>query len=326
MNYYEYADKLIGLSSNVRGFGFSFGTAAPETDERHFSDCLIRVHLTVYPEKSIEKSRKSHTTVKHFSHFELKDDGKTVFYSRKLFGFIKLIYSVRLDGSDVYVSVGRLYYRLIKIKLMNIHPIGCILSDIVSALLLINGYSMLYCAAVSLGDEDILLFGAPEAGKTLTAIRLCSERGAVFLSEDITITDGKKLWSVPFTATYGQHGGKGKIDFCDRKLLCSEGKRRYIFLLEKGEDGAACSGDTEEKLVLLNRYISHYASAPVCAALAYLTDCFPIEEMRRREEEIIGFLAENSDCRVVAHNEALSFCEDILNTIRTAENNTTEVS
>ena len=326
MNYYEYADKLIGLSSNVRGFGFSFGTAAPETDERHFSDCLIRVHLTVYPEKSIEKSRKSHTTVKHFSHFELKDDGKTVFYSRKLFGFFKLIYSVRLDGNDVYVSVGRLYYRLIKYKVMNIHPIGCILSDIVSALLLINGYSMLYCAAVSLGDADILLFGAPEAGKTLTAIRLCSEHGAVFLSEDITVTDGKRLWSVPFTATYGQHGGKGTIKPCDRRLLCSEGKRKYIFLLEKGSHEAARPGIFLAKLLLLNRYISHYASAPVCAALAYLTDCFPIEEMRRREEKIIGFLAENSDCGVITRNDAASFGGDILNIIRSSENNTTEVS
>lgn len=325
MNYYEYADKLIGVSSNVGKLSFSFGTAAPETDEQHFSDCLIRVHLSVSSERAVEKSRKHLSAVKHFSHFELKEDGKTVFYSRKLFGFIKLIYSVRLDGSDVYVSVGRLYYRLIKYKLMNIHPIGCILSDIVSALLLLNGYSMLYSAAVSLGDRDILLFGAPEAGKTLTAIRLCSEHDAVFLSEDIALTDGKKLWSVPFTATYGQHGGKGKIDFCDRKLLCSEGKRRYIFLLEKGEDGAACSGDTEEKLVLLNRYISHYASAPVCVALAYLTDCFPIWEMRRREEQILHSLVQSSECSTVSRPCAAYHCEAVLDTIRSAENKTTEV-
>lgn len=133
----------------------------------------------------------------------------------------KLRYSIEIIENDINVIVNKNYFKYIKYKFMNLHSLGYILTDLISGVLLANGYATLHCSAVNIGQRSLMIFAPPSTGKTITAIKLCENENAKFISEDIAITDGENIYSVPWTSAFRfyNHEKESKFNrFAD--ILC----------------------------------------------------------------------------------------------------------
>src|SRR5690606_8068706 len=107
-----------------------------------------------------------------------------------------------LVKNEPIVYVNPTYYRYITHRVMNLHSVGYILPDLVALLLLRNGYAPRHCSAFRIGSATVVVLAPPNTGKTLSTMMACMEHGADFIAEDLAITDGTRLYSVPWTSTF----------------------------------------------------------------------------------------------------------------------------
>ena len=98
---------------------------------------------------------------------------------------------------------------------MNLHSIGYILTDIAGLIMLRKGFAPVHCSCFQSGDNCVLILAAPNTGKTLSTMMCCMEHGAGFLAEDLALTDGKIIYSVPWTSTFRYYSKVDKSRFND---------------------------------------------------------------------------------------------------------------
>lgn len=317
MHYFVYVKDLIAVETEQKDFKWTFGQSPRSSDKESFEKSLIRVHFRVEKDKHIAMGSERQENITQFSSFFVSSKEREISFKKSFLKTVTIAFKLKIDGNDIYFSVGRVYYNLVKLRIMNTHSARFILSDVVSGLLLINHYAPLYCAAVSAEEKLIMIFGGPATGKTLSATQLIKRRCFSLLSEDVSVTDGATVWSVPFTSTYGQHNKKftlkkSRQPICD-ELVSKTINRKYIFLLEKGKEET--SAKIPEKITLLNRYIFHYDNSPITAICAYFFDDYRLDQMRNNEKEIVRKLCDDSMCAVLRENDSARFVDRILKSI-----------
>lgn len=313
--YYEYIPGFLGMETNIINFGWSFGNNTPETTKDVFSSCIFKVYLESKKDKDVfcELEESEYTSV--FRHFKLKPGKKSLIFEQDFAKIIHLRYSITICENSIHLVVGNSYLKVVKTKIMNIHPIQWILLDLLSIMMLQKGYLPLYCSSVTFDNSFAkVLIGPPNTGKSITALRLGRDYDASIISEDLAITDGVDIFGAPYTNMYRDYKD---ISLNEYKSNVAKGKYRInsIFLLEKGVSGYRTDNNgisAGEYLQIINDYLLGYASSPVCRALNYYNSDFSIKNSVEMESAILSQLSECAIVGRIISDNSVTFADEIM--------------
>ncbi len=302
--YYVFSKNLIGIKTNRASFSWPFGEPQEGFTKDDFDACLIKVDLTVMSNKALSKRISAETGPykNRFLYFTFDSHSDTITYSKALFGFIGLLFRVRIRDNHVYMEVGNVYYRFIKNKVMNIHSVSYLLYDIVTMLLLMNGITPIYAASLLVDEKEVFIWGPPRSGKSYTSLDFVKNDHAVLLSEDISLTDGSTVWAVPYTDTFGQYSRKMMIFREEVRVGTQDSvtlSRPYIVhLREKVQEMPAATTMTKEDSLLyqkaLNKYLFHYRSSPICLVWAFFHQ-YDLDTLAETEDTVLKKIISESE-------------------------------
>lgn len=332
MKHFVYIKDLLGVKTNADKFGWIYGSVAPRVSESEFEKCKIKINLHISKTADVFDKWLRIEEYDRYNYFFAKANEKKIYYDRKFIFNSRIRYSIEIRGNDITVIVNKNYFKYIKYRFMNLHSLGYILSDLTSGLLLENGYATLHCSAVNIGERSLTIFAPPGTGKTLTAIKLCENADAKFISEDIGVTDGEYIHSVPWTSTfrYYNHEKESKLDrFMDLlyknipilELLSMEDQKSIktyltnnsfadvskitdVIILGKGERKVIEGKDGFiESILNLNKYEFNYHRSPMMLVMNYFNPDFSIDNMYEWEKYILSSLIKKTNCyRIYAQN------------------------
>lgn len=335
MAYYEYIEHILGIQTCIKSFSWLYGKAAPPTSQEKYDACKIKLEIVVKPTKAILK--EDMRAYDQYSYYYGKHNEKKIYYERKLIGPLKLAYSIAIRENTIKVEVNKNYLRYVKYRFMNLHSMACILSDLVSAMLLFEGYCTMHCAAVNKEEKTVVIFGPPHIGKTITTIQLCEEESN-YIAEDITVTDGTAIYAVPWTSTFRcyHHKKEKHLDrimdalirhvpilelvmskrkdvitkYVDVKKIITQGNVTDIILLGRGENSIERLGEEAiEYLINLNQYTLNYHQSPSLLVMQYFNLDFSIDELYRKERKIIHKMISHTQVWKVCANDALAYAK-----------------
>ncbi|WIV12078.1 hypothetical protein [Proteiniborus sp. MB09-C3] len=336
MNYYVYVDGLLGVKTNANKFKWVYGKVAPESTEAEFNRCRIKVTLDIRKTKDVFDKAMDISDYDKYSHFFARKNENKIYYDRSFLLSSKLRYSIEVENNNqLNVIVSKNYFKYIKYRFMNLHSLGYILTDLVSGLLLVNGYSTVHCSAVNIKGKTVVIFAPPNAGKTLTAIKLCEMEGIQFIAEDIGLTDGENIYGAPWTSTfrYYNHNKESKLDRLTYalsnkipalQLFSSESKSimeyfsaervlakaaiSNIVVLGKGDNEVLVSKEgVLNNIINLSKYEFNYHRSPAMLVLNYFNPDLSIDRMFDIEKSIINKMINNSDVYRIYAQSALDY-------------------
>ena len=344
MNYFVYIKDILGIKTNLDNFSWVYGSVAPKVNESEFIKCKVKINLDVRKTADVFDKSLRLDELDRYNYFYAKKNHRKVYYDRNLIFNSKIRYSIEIIGNEINVIVNKSYLKYIKYRFMNLHSLDYILTDLVSGILLENGYATLHCSAVNIGERTLVIFAPPSSGKTLTAIKLCESINAKFISEDIAITDGLNIYSVPWTSTFRfyNHESESKVDrvvgFLNKNIpmfqLISIGEQKSInsyladnsfvdvsritdvIILGKGKPKVVESSDRFfENIINLNKYEFNYHRSPFMLVMNYFNSDFLIDKMYESEKNIISRLIKNSNCYRIYDENPLDYYTQIVEKI-----------
>jgi hypothetical protein len=227
---------------------------------------------------------------------------------------------------------------------MNLHSIGYILTDLTGLFLLHRGYAPLHCSAFRKGDAVVVVLAPPNTGKTLSTMMACMEHGADFIAEDLAITDGHMIYSVPWTSTFRYYSNvderrliravnmltrifpllelipflKSKpVDtYVESRRLIDSAPISHVVVLERGDESIIPEAPEEvfRKVLNLNRYEFNYQKAPIAVAHEYFNPRLNIDEACLSERKILRTMIDSAlETLVVRANDATRYASLIIN-------------
>lgn len=309
MEHFVYVNGLVGLKTNVRHFRWSFGSDAPPAAEEDYLRCRFKLVLESVPDRDVFSEEELERRDGRFRYFYANRDGMELLCSRRLPGGVKLRYSIRIDDDTIYARVGRTYLKAVRLKVMNLHPISYILYELMNALLLRQGYAVLYGSAFTLGEAAALVMAPPNAGKTFTAVQLAERCGAELLGEDICVFDGEKLYPVPWTNTY--RGGKNRKGQAPAMVFrTTPAAATHLFFLDRGSGTVPVDrAEAGRRARLLNRYDLRWYCSPALLALCYFNRDLSLDELLEREAGLLNALLQRTAAAVVSAYSPADFAE-----------------
>jgi len=341
MNYFVYIKDILGLKTNAENFSWCYVCVAPKTTEEEYNDCMLKINLSVRKTADVFDESIKFENLDRYNHFYAELYGQKIYYERNFFINAKYRYSIEIVGNEVNVVVDNNYFKYVRYRFMNVHSLGYILTDVISGLLLMNGYATLHCSSVSIGDKALVIFAPPSTGKTLTALKLCEYTGAKYISEDIAITDGDVIYSVPWTSTFRcyNHCKETKSDrflealrkkvplfqlvppkkrksihaYINEDFLVDSAEISDAILLGKGVYGVIRTDKAFlENILNLNKYELNYHRSPAMLVINYFNPDFSMDQMYEAEKLILGKLVRNYPSYRVNAQNALDYSKLII--------------
>ena len=324
------AKGVLGLRTNVAGFNWSYGTNVPPATHKEYEACAVRLTLRVgqvQPPREIQSHGKYH-------YFSGEPGADGLYYQRHFLLHAQLQLEAKgLLSEEPCLSVNKTYYRFISHRFMNLHSVGYILTDLAGLLLLRHGYAPLHCSAFRKGNSTIVIFAPPNTGKTLATMMACMENGAEFLAEDLAITDGTTVYSVPWTSTFRYYSQVDR-SFVSRTVnaltrlfpplellpiakpkpvnayvasnkLPDKSRITHLAILERGPVSVQQENQEEafRKITNLNRYEFNYHKAPLIVAYEFFNPALNIEAACKAEQDILKALVTNVRERLLVRTD-----------------------
>jgi hypothetical protein len=340
MNYFVYIKDILGIKTTLDSFKWTYGSVAPKASKSGFDQCKIKIDLSVRKTNDVFDKSFDIEKLDRYNYFYAQKNNNKIYYERNLLFNSKLRYSIEVLNNNINIVINKNYYKFVKYKFMNLHSLGYILSDIVSGILLLNGYATLHCSSIKIGEKTMVIFAPPGTGKTITSINLCEDKEAKFISEDIAITDGDNIYSAPWTSTFRfyNHDKESKIDklidFINKKIplfqlirvereksiqsymenisFLNFSKITDIIILGKGETNIVkTKEDLFEHIINLNKYEFNYHRSPSMLVINYFNIEISVDEMYRIEKEIIKKMIDNSNSYRILAKNAFEYSEII---------------
>lgn len=182
-----------------------------------------------------------------------------IYYTRKL----ALNQNMRLKaenlfGDETKVTVNKAYYKFIIHRIMNLHSVHYIVTDLAALLLLKKGFAAIHCSAFEKDGKTIAIFAPSDTSKTLSATTACLEHGAQFIAEEMAITDGDKIFAVPWTNSFchyfknnGEKGEETSAKHAKRNGLMSS-DLTHMAILDKGVEKVVTLTENDALSKLIN--------------------------------------------------------------------------
>lgn len=329
-HYFVACPGVLGIRSNLPNFKWSFGTSMPEATRAEYEACETRAYVRVDNELTLPPLEQREGKYHYWSGSEGQD---AIYYDRSLYLGKRLqIAATDLLGDEPVIHANTNYHRYISHRFMNLHSLGYMMTDLCSLLMLRKGYSPIHCSSFKLGDATVVIVAPPNTGKTLTSVLACMEHGADYIAEDLAMTDGHDVISVPWTSTFRYYkqidnslfarakNRATKIlpplelltasqpdpitSFIDPTKVESRSEVTHLVILQSG-DQEIRSADSEEayrKTRNLNRYEFNYHRAPMVVAAEFFTPQLGIAEACDAEDRILGQLIDNVDQRLIVQS------------------------
>lgn len=301
--YYVASKGILGIRTNIKGFKWCFGSDMPEGTAEEYMDCAVKIHIVLENFNDDEKLK----TMGRYHYFNGSPGGDAVHYTRKLPMNQKMRFKAEnLLSDEAKITVNKAYYKLITHRIMNLHSIHYIATDLAALLLLKKGYAPIHCSAFQKEGQTVAVFAPPDTGKTLSAITACMDHEAKFIAEDMAITDGKNIFAVPWTNSFCHYTNNSKKDKNrDPQAETAQDKKRqallsaevtHVAVLEKGTDELVGLPQSiaVAKLMNLNRYEFNYLRSPLLTAYEFFNPGLMIDDGLVKEREILTALVDNS--------------------------------
>lgn len=341
--------KILGLATNFKGFRWSFNQCATIDSEKDYKECLVRLTLYLENDAALLQKFPPDNLATHYLHFQGYRGEDRVFFQRLFSGkFHFLLVAEGLSKGEPIIYANPRYYRYVRIRLMNLHSLNFLLTDIAAFQLLRNKLAALHCSALKKDDKTVVIFAPSNTGKTLSIINACSQYDAFFIAEDMAITDGKMILGVPWTSTFyhypeTERSLRSQIYrhlvkifppiMLSRRLgpkvipitsiigperICENSKVTHLIILERRKDSITY-GRREEvyrKVLNLNRCEYNYIRSPLLMAYEFLNPELDINTAYETEAAILRRLVDEVDeCMVVSASEPMEFASKIIQAI-----------
>ena len=336
---------VLGVRTNIENFKWSFGTSMPTASREEFENCEVR--LRVETSKDLELPAAEQRIGKY--HYWSGADGRdAIYYDRSFLMKSRLrLEATGLLSDEPVVRVNETYRRRISHRFMNLHSLGYILTDMAGVLLLHKGFAPLHCSAFRHGESTVVIAAPPNTGKTLTSMMACMQDEADYIAEDLAITDGANVFSVPWTSTFRYYKqvdtsyfSRAKnwltklvppielltaskpnpiTDYIEPERMVSKSPVTHLVILQRGEESVHAVDVPEafRKVRNLNRYEFNYHKAPLVVAHEFFNPELDIEGACRAEDNILQGLIQNVDhCLVVQSTDPTRYSQMILRAIQ----------
>ncbi len=344
-HYFVACPGVLGVRTNIKDFKWSFGTVMPEASREEFEACDVRLRVEV--EKNLQPPSPEHRIGKY--HYWSGSSGNDAIYYDRAFclGARLRLEATGLLGPEPVIRVNKTYHRYISHRFMNLHSLGYILTDLASLLLLRRGFAPLHCSAFKYGGATVVIAAPPNTGKTLTSVTACMEHQADYIAEDLAMTDGKDIFSIPWTSTFRYYKQidqslgarlrdratkiapplelwtasrpKPITEYIDPEKVVSRSPVTHVVMLERGEQRVQSVGIDEafRKVRNLNRYEFNYHKAPLVVAHEFFNPELDIEGACQAEDSILRQLMQSVEHRLVVRSmEPTRYASMILEAIR----------
>lgn len=331
--YYIAAKNILAVKTNIKNFSWSFGSQMPEGTAEEYERCAVKMHIVLEDFNDDELLKD----MGRYHYFNGSPGADALYYTRRLpLKFLKQKLRVKAEGllsDEPKITVNRAYYKLITHRIMNLHSIHYIATDLAALLLLRKGYAPIHCSAFKAEDATVAIFAPPDTGKTLSTMTACGDFGASFIAEDLAITDGKHIFSVPWTNSF-DHYAKNKQasnSASKRKAASPEGNVAkanaildaevvtHVAILEKGQDEVISESNkvAVNKLMNLNRYEFNFLRAPLLIAYEFFNPRLMIDEGTAIEKDIMTSLVRNSEkAFTLRKRNPTHYAESLLNEMK----------
>jgi hypothetical protein len=332
--YHVSATGVLGLRTNAPSVKWSWGVNIPAATAKEYDDCAVRVRLKVSDDGIADPESESAADFGKYHYFGGQPHQQSIYYKRTFLGKRNL--EMRMSGlnsDEPMLHVNKTYFRYFAYRFMNLHSPGYILTDMVALLLLRHGFTPLHCSAFRYGDATVLVLAAPNQGKTLTSMMACMEHGSSFLAEDLAITDGKTLYSVPWTSTFRYYdridtsrrsqaltrltkivpplellpfGQTDAVDtFIDSRRMLADSPITHVAILERGHECITDETGDEayRKAVNLNRYEFNYVKAPALVAYEFFNPDIDLDGAAAEERRLLRQTIDHAQQRLVVRSQ-----------------------
>lgn len=311
--YHIYCKNILGVKTNVSDFRWVYGSAAPCGSFDEYERCIVKIDLCVKPEKKLNLAVDGDG---RFQAYTWNERTKTLSCRRSLFRFFKIGFNIRIVGNTVHAEIGQHYYKFVRGRIMNLHGIYYLLSDLANMLLLKNGFLSLYASGVffSATNKGVVCFAPPNTGKTLSVTNLCSEQTCNLIGEDIVVVNRGQVHSCPWTASYRKNkpsidsaGSFRRVGKVQINNVCDECKVTNLAVLSLEKERIIY--DKEEllrRILILNGYLFNYYSSPVIKILGYFDTSFDIA-WNERAKNILERLVSMCEGQIICSPNPLRF-------------------
>ena len=314
--YYVYCKGVLGVKTNFHDFAWVYGSSAPVASSEEYDQCVVKFNVYIKLEKHLSRQ---YVCDRRFQSYSWDSKQQTLFYDRQFFKKIGIGYRLQMDGNVVNAEIGANYARLVKNRVMNMHGIYYLLSDLANVLLLKNGFLTLYASSVQMEalQRCTVNFAPPNTGKTCMATLLCERYGGTLVGEDIVIFDGEKVHACPWTNSYRK---------AENSVLDSSGSMRREKRNSENISEDACKItdltvlslgnrkidiDTSrilKDISILNGYLFHYYSTPIVKGLIYFDERYD-RPWSVYAEDFLKKMTTNCCCYQLQSEESVDFAE-----------------
>lgn len=314
--YYVYCKGILGVKTNFRDFKWVYGSNAPCTSSEEYENCVVKFDICFKPEKRFNKPCACD---RRFQAYFWDSKTRTICYDRRFLKKVGISYQLHFGEGVVNAKIGSNYFKFVKNRIMNMHGVYYLLSDLANVLLLKNGFLTLYSSAVYMESfkRCVINFAPPNTGKTCMAMFLCNRYGGTLLGEDVVIYDGEKVHPCPWTSSYR----KSRNSILDSSGALGRGRRADVNIASEAcrvTDLAALSlgerkidldkSSTLKDVILLNGYLFNYYSSPIVKVLSYFDDEFD------RPWSVVALdylkaMVDDCNCYRIQSEESVDFAE-----------------
>ena len=342
---YVVCEDILGIQTNSKYIGWSFGHPNKPTSDEKLRRCRIVVRLII---DSLKSESKKMSGLQKYHYWRGEQERDELFYERSFFAGTKLRMLIRgIKNNIPEIRVNKNFLRFIRFRFNNLHSPGYTLTDLVCVLLLQRGFCPLHCSGFSLGDSSIAVVAPGDTGKTLTTMRAVFDAKAHYMSEDLAIIDEENFYGCPWTSTFRYYdelsmswilrlrmrliklfppaelipvpGEHRNIDYYigEDRIVLKKRLTHLVFLARRrGGVKVLDNKDARRMLFNLNRYEFHYMKSPMLTAYSYFNPGLDIFAAEEKEREILGKLVDNTSCLLVQSEDPTEFAKLILNKIK----------
>lgn len=195
-NRYSLVPSILEVAANVRNIP---GFFSPLYNLQSKIPPLIRINFELNNDWSTLPRESTH----RFGSVRGEPLANSVHYEIRLCGPLRARLSLSNIHEEPKIIVNSTYLRLVRMQLGGLKPPGNHLTSVTAITLLQRGFTLLHAGALTLDDRGILITAPGGTGKTLTCLRGVEE-GFGLLSEDVSITDGSRIYGLPLTESFAQ--------------------------------------------------------------------------------------------------------------------------